>query len=173
MARSDNRFVCIKYFLLASNAFGVMLGIFVVLFGLAYSMETFPGGYKGRTCAIISVVFILFALIGYCGTHLNKIVFLLIYSFIIFMFVILNALIWIISPQDSILDSHSNTVIIMGLLFIALMCAALVLSWHLKYSDQFEEGEELNEKSFINATYPLTLRTLQKFRNRNFSSSFY
>jgi len=173
MARSDNHFVCIKYFLLASNAFGMMLGIFVVLFGLAYSMETFPGGYKGRTCAIISVVFIFFALIGYCGAHLNKIIFLLIYSFIIFIFVIFNALIWIISPQDSILDSHSNTVIIMGLLFIALMCAALVLSWHLKYADQFNEGQELNEKSFINSAYPLTLQTLQRLSTRSFSGSLY
>lgn len=173
MAERKNKFLCVKYFLMASNAFGVMLGIFVVLFGLAYSMETFPGGYKGRTCAIASVVFIFFALIGYCGAHHQKIVFLLIYSVIIFLFVISNALIWIIAPQESLLDSHSKTVILMGLLFIGLMFAAIVLSWHLKYATDYVEEEELNEKTMINKPGTITFNSIQRIRTRSFSEPSY
>lgn len=49
------------------NAFGLMIGIFVVLFGMAYQEAEFPGGYKGKETAIIAGVFMFFTLIGYCG----------------------------------------------------------------------------------------------------------
>lgn len=77
----------LKYFLMSSNAFGLMIGIFVVLFGMAYPGESrhisschnfdpdvprlsdvgFPGGHKGKETAIYASVFIFFTLIGYCG----------------------------------------------------------------------------------------------------------
>lgn len=53
-----------QYFLMSSNAFGIMLGIFLVLFGLAYPDEQFPGGYRGKETAGIAGVFIFFTLIG-------------------------------------------------------------------------------------------------------------
>ena len=37
------KFCCLKYSLMACNAFGIMLGIFVVLFGISYPDEGFPG----------------------------------------------------------------------------------------------------------------------------------
>lgn len=164
-----NHYHCVKYFLMASNAFGIMLGIFIVLFGLAYSVETFPGGFKGRTCAIASVVFIFFALIGYCGAHHQKVYFLIVYSAIIFLFVTCNSLIWIIAPQNSLLDSHSKTVIAMGLLFIGLMLAAIVLSWHLKYTDQMMiEEQQLNEKTFINRPEIVTFNSFPRPTMRSY-----
>ena len=55
---------------MSTNAFGVVTGIFLVLFGIGYKGETFPGGYKGRETALISLGLILLALIGYCGVSL-------------------------------------------------------------------------------------------------------
>lgn len=175
MAEKDSKFMCVKYFLMACNAFGMMLGIFVVLFGLAYSAEIFPGGYKGRTCAIVSVVFIFFALIGYCGAHHQKIYFLIVYSAIIFLFVTCNALIWIIAPQNSLLDSHSKTVIMMGLLFIGLMLAAIVLSWHLKYtsSSQQNQDEQLTEKTYINRPGIVTFNSIPRPTLRSYPLTSY
>lgn len=42
---------CVKYSLMACNAFGIMLGIFVVLFGLAYPEENFPVTGSAWLCA--------------------------------------------------------------------------------------------------------------------------
>lgn len=64
------KFSILKYFLMSSNAFGLMIGIFLVLFGMSYPEEDFPGGYKGRETAIIAAVFMFFTLIGYCGVSL-------------------------------------------------------------------------------------------------------
>lgn len=61
------KFTCLKYFLMSSNAFGLMIGIFLVLFGMAYKEESFPGGYKGKETSGIAGVFIFVTLIGYCG----------------------------------------------------------------------------------------------------------
>lgn len=58
---------CMKYSLMVINSFGLLLGIFIVMFGLAYKEEKFPGGYKGRETAMFAGVFIFFSLIGYCG----------------------------------------------------------------------------------------------------------
>jgi hypothetical protein len=61
------KFGILKYFLMSTNAFGLMIGIFLVLFGMSYPEEDFPGGYKGRETAVIACIFIFFTLIGYCG----------------------------------------------------------------------------------------------------------
>jgi hypothetical protein len=64
------KFKILKYFLMSSNAFGLMIGIFLVFFGMAYPEENFPGGYKGRQTAAIAGGLILLALIGYCGVSI-------------------------------------------------------------------------------------------------------
>lgn len=56
-----------KYALMVINSFGVLLGFFIVLFGMSYPEEDFPGGYKGKETAMFAGVFIFFSLIGYCG----------------------------------------------------------------------------------------------------------
>lgn len=66
------KFTCLKYFLMSSNAFGLMIGIFLVLFGMAYKEESFPGGYKGKETSGIAGVFIFVTLIGYCGVSINS-----------------------------------------------------------------------------------------------------
>ena len=120
---------CIKYSLMACNAFGIMLGIFVVLFGISYPEENFPGGYKGKETAGISGFFIIFTLIGYYGAHRQKVYFLVPYSIIIFMFLGGNLIMWGVKPEDSVLDPDSNAVLILGGVFIVLMIFALWLAW--------------------------------------------
>ena len=56
-----------KYLLMVINSFGVLLGFFIVLFGMAYPRVSFPGGYTGEETAMFAGVFIFFSLIGYCG----------------------------------------------------------------------------------------------------------
>ena len=71
MATSIGRkFQCLKYFLMSSNAFGLMIGIFLVLFGMAYQDQTFPGGYSGKETSGIAGVFIFITLVGYCGVSI-------------------------------------------------------------------------------------------------------
>lgn len=120
---------CIKYSLMACNAFGIMLGIFVVLFGISYPEENFPGGYKGKETAGISGFFIIFTLIGYYGAHRQKVYFLVPYSIIIFLFLGGNLIMWGVKPEDSVLDPDSNAVLILGGVFIILMIFALWLAW--------------------------------------------
>ena len=120
---------CIKYSLMACNAFGIMLGIFVVLFGISYPEENFPGGYKGKQTAGISGFFIVFTLIGYYGAHRQKIYFLVPYSIIIFLFLGGNLIMWGAKPKQSFLDPDSNAVLILGGVFIVLMVFALWLAW--------------------------------------------
>lgn len=67
---STKRLKCIKYLLMVINSFGVLLGFFIVLFGLAYPTVSFPGGYMGKETAMFAGVFIFFSLIGYCGVSL-------------------------------------------------------------------------------------------------------
>ncbi|KAI1280637.1 hypothetical protein HDE_13582 [Halotydeus destructor] len=117
---------------MACNAFGIMLGIFVVLFGLAYPEENFPGGYKGKETAGISGFFIIFTLIGYYGAHRQKVYFLVPYSVIIFLFLGGNLVMWTIKSDNSVLDPDSNTVYILGGVFLVLMVFALMLAWQEK-----------------------------------------
>ena len=65
------KFLILKYFLMSSNAFGSMIGIFLVLFGISYPREKFPGGYRGQETAAIAGGFIFFSLIGYCGVSFS------------------------------------------------------------------------------------------------------
>lgn len=116
----------------ACNAFGIMLGIFVVLFGLAYPEENFPGGYRGKETAGISGFFIVFTLIGYYGAHRQKVYFLVPYSIIIFLFLGGNVTMWAIKPDESVLDPDSNAVYILGGVFVVLMVFALMLAWQEK-----------------------------------------
>lgn len=66
-SNSTQKLKCMKYSLMVINSFGVLLGFFIVLFGLAYPTVNFPGGYKGKETAMFAGVFIFFSLIGYCG----------------------------------------------------------------------------------------------------------
>lgn len=120
---------CIKYSLMACNAFGIMLGIFVVLFGISYPEENFPGGYKGKETAGISGFFIIFTLIGYYGAHRQKIYFLVPYSVIIFLFLGGNLMMWGIKPEESVLKADTNAFLIVTGVFGSLMVFALWLAW--------------------------------------------
>ena len=66
-AGATQRLKCMKYLLMVINSFGVLLGFFIVLFGMAYPRVSFPGGYTGEETAMFAGVFIFFSLIGYCG----------------------------------------------------------------------------------------------------------
>ena len=48
------RLKCMKYTLMVINSFGVLLGFFIVLFGMSYKEQIFPGGYKGKETAIFA-----------------------------------------------------------------------------------------------------------------------
>lgn len=63
---------CMKYSLMVINSFGVLLGVFIVLFGLAYPLVPFPGGYTGKETAMFAGVFIFFSLVGYCGVSISS-----------------------------------------------------------------------------------------------------
>ena len=120
---------CVKYSLMACNAFGIMLGIFVVLFGISYPEEGFPGGYKGKETAGISGFFIIFTLIGYYGAHRQKVYFLVPYSIIIFLFLGGNLVMWGVKPEQSVLDPDSNAVLILAGVYVVLMAFALWLAF--------------------------------------------
>ncbi|RWS28119.1 hypothetical protein B4U80_02610 [Leptotrombidium deliense] len=173
MAERTRRFSCMKYFLMASNAFGVMIGVFVVLFGIAYPKERFPGGYTGKQCAIFSCVFIFFTLFGYCSAHHQKVLFLLIYSVVIFFFVIGNAFFWLISPETSIVDFESNSILFLGILFIVIMIFALILSWQIRTLNENNSQQEPNEKSNIHQSGSISFNAIQRFRTRSLSGSSY
>ncbi|RWS07203.1 hypothetical protein B4U79_02093 [Dinothrombium tinctorium] len=123
------RICCLKYSLMACNAFGIMLGIFVVLFGVSYPDVDFPGGYKGKTTAGISGVFIFFTLIGYCGAHHQKAYFLIIYAVIIFIFIFGNIITFVWIPEQTVFDINSRTFwIVSGVLF-SVQLIACILAW--------------------------------------------
>ena len=48
------RLKCMKYSLMVINSFGVLLGFFIVLFGMAYPRVPFPGGYTGEETAMFA-----------------------------------------------------------------------------------------------------------------------
>lgn len=156
------KFCCVKYSLMACNAFGIMLGIFVVMFGLAYPEENFPGGYRGKESAGISGFFIIFTIIGYYGAHRQKVYFLVPYSIIIFLFLGGNLVMWAIRPEDSVLDPDSNTVYILGGVFVVVMVFALFLA--------YQEKEKNSAQAQVNVStngYPqLPLNGLEKPLNQ-------
>lgn len=132
MADRGKKFGCLKYFMMSSNAFGVMIGIFLVLFGMAYPEESFPGGYRGKETAGIAGVFIFFTLIGYCGAHHQKIYFLVLYSIIILTFISGNIVLWAVNSDILVLDPESRTVYAVSGLFLVLMVVGVVLSWNIR-----------------------------------------
>jgi len=147
---------CIKYSLMACNAFGIMMGIFVVLFGMSYPEENFPGGYNGKSTAGIAGFFIVFTLIGYYGAHRQKIYFLLPYSIIIFLFLGGNLMMWGIKPVGvtPVLDPDSNAVLVLAGVFIVLMVSALWLAW-----EERKKGTSNVSVTSSMGTYPLTTMT--------------
>lgn len=132
MAELTKKLWCVKYSLMACNAFGLMLAFMAVLFGLAYPEENFPGGYTGKETAGMSGFFIIFTLIGYYGAHRQKIYFLVPYSIIILLFVGGNVFMWAIKPEESVLDPDSNALPILGGMFLVLMVFAIMLAWQEK-----------------------------------------
>lgn len=136
MADRSKKLGCLKYFMMSSNAFGVMIGIFLVLFGLAYPEEKFPGGYQGKETAGIAGVFIFFTLIGYCGAHRSSIYFLILYSIIILLFITGNLALWLFQPESSPLDPESRTVYAVSSLFLVLMVVGVFLSWQIRRAAQ-------------------------------------
>lgn len=126
---SSRQVFCVKYSLMACNAFGLMMGLFVVLFGMSYPEEKFPGGYQGKATAGISGFFIIFTLIGYYGAHKQKIYLLVIYSTIIILFLGGNLAMWVIDPTQSVLDPYSNTFLVLTGVFLLLLVFALWLAW--------------------------------------------
>ncbi|KAI1280636.1 hypothetical protein HDE_13581 [Halotydeus destructor] len=142
MADRIRKLGCLKYFMMSSNAFGVMIGIFLVLFGLAYPTVKFPGGYHGKETSIIAGVFIFFTLIGYCGAHHQKIYFLVLYSIIILLFFSSQFALWLFDSEYVILDPESRTVYIVCCLFIILMVTGIILSWQIRRTDH--PGQELS-----------------------------
>jgi len=94
------RYDVLKYFLMSSNAFGVMIGIFLVLFGMSYPKESFPGGYQGKETAAIAGVFILFTLIGYCGVSCIRLLFVFHY------FVIKTIFLSLVDGEDTVREEQ-------------------------------------------------------------------
>lgn len=162
MSGESSQVCCVKFSLMACNAFGIMLGIFVVLFGLAYPDVGFPGGYKGKETAGISGFFIVFTLIGYYGAHRQKIYFLVPYSVIIFLFLGGNLVMWGIKPEESVLDPDSNAVLILGGVYFILMAFALWLA--------FQERKKMTQGNVsINSTAGLPMQTATAIMPQSFS----
>lgn len=91
---------CMKYSLMVINSFGVLLGFFIVLFGIAYKDAKFPGGYDGRKTAMLAGFFIFFSIIGYCGASQQKNLFLVPYVITIFIGMVYNFFIWAMSERE-------------------------------------------------------------------------
>jgi hypothetical protein len=68
---STQKLKCMKYSLMIINSFGVLLGFFIVLFGMSYPTVEFPGGYTGKETAMFAIVFIFFSSVGYCGVSVS------------------------------------------------------------------------------------------------------
>lgn len=102
---------CIKYTLMTINSFGLIIGIFVVLFGLAYPTVTFPGGYVGKETAGFAGLFIFFSLVGYCGAHHMKLFFLVPYIGVIGLGLVLNVFRWISKREKTCLDAKGTIVV--------------------------------------------------------------
>lgn len=117
---------------MACNAFGIMLGIFVVLFGMSYPEEKFPGGYRGKTTAAISIVMIFFTLIGYCGAHHQKAYFLIIYSIIIILFVVSNVATFFVLPEHSIFNLEGKTFWIMTMVLGCVLAFACLFAYQVR-----------------------------------------
>uniref|UniRef100_T1KY00 Uncharacterized protein n=1 Tax=Tetranychus urticae TaxID=32264 RepID=T1KY00_TETUR len=132
MAEKSKIFCCTKYTLMACNAFGIMLGIFVVLFGMSYPEERFPGGYRGKTTAAISIVMIFFTLIGYCGAHHQKAYFLIIYSIIIVLFVVSNVATFFVLPEHSLFNLEGKTFWILTMVLGCVLAFACLFAYQVR-----------------------------------------
>lgn len=152
MAEKNKVFWCTKYALMACNAFGIMLGIFVVLFGISYPEEVFPGGYKGKTTALISSVVMLFTLIGYCGAHHHKAYFLVIYSIIIILFILSNAVTYYVLPNYSVFTIEGKTIIIVTVILVLVLVFACLFAYQVRSKhnpmqmDSFHNGSNIGLK---------------------------
>ncbi|RWS10951.1 hypothetical protein B4U79_08402, partial [Dinothrombium tinctorium] len=87
-----------------SEVFINVIGVFVVLFGLAYSNVAFPGGYRGHDTAIFAGFFILFSFLGYCGAHRLSFWLLLLYGVVIFGFLATFFVKWLLKSDVTCLD---------------------------------------------------------------------
>lgn len=132
MAEKSKVFWFTKYCLMASNAFGIMLGIFVVLFGISYPEEVFPGGYKGKTTALISVVMIFFTLIGYCGAHHQKAYFLIVYSIIILFFISSNVVTFLVMPKYSVFNPEGKTFGVVTVIMVLVLMFACLFAYQVR-----------------------------------------
>lgn len=104
-------FKCLKYSLMVINSFGLIIGVFVVLFGLAYPVVKFPGGHTGKETAMFAGVFIFFSLIGYCGAVHQKLFFLIPYVAVIFCGMIYNFFKWATDKEKTCLNAKSYSIL--------------------------------------------------------------
>lgn len=132
MAKKSKIFCCTKYALMACNAFCIMLGIFVVLFGISFPEEVFPGGFKGKTSAGISAIVIFFTMIGYCGAHHQKPYFLVIYSIIIIIFIASNVVTFFVFPEQSIFSPEGKTFWFVTVILIIVLIFTCLLTYQVR-----------------------------------------
>jgi hypothetical protein len=89
---------------------------------------------KGKNCALLSIVYIGWTLIGYCGAHHQKFSFLLIYSALVVLYVFSNiVVVGVLAPKFQWLDA--NLVWIMCGYFSVLMVCALLLAYQIRLKD--------------------------------------
>lgn len=132
MVKKSKFFCFTKYAFMACNAFCIMLGIFVVLFGISFPEEIFPGGFKGKTSAGISAIIIFFTMIGYCGAHQQKPYFLVIYSLIIVIFIASSVTTFFLLPEQSIFSLEGKTFWIVTVILIIVLVFTCTLIYQIR-----------------------------------------
>lgn len=111
--------------------------IFIVLFGFAYPDEQFPGNLKGKNCALLSIVYICWSLVGYCGAHHQKFSFLLIYSGLVVFYVFANIIIFGLLATKPWLDA--NLFWSMVFYFSLLMAIGLLHAYQIRLKEERAE----------------------------------
>ena len=95
----------------------------------------FSGDLKGRSCALLSIFYIGWTMIGYCGAHNKKFSFLLIYSALVVLYVFTNIIVFgALAPKFQWLDP--NLVWIMCGYVSILMICALLLAYKIRIKEE-------------------------------------
>ncbi|RWS28254.1 hypothetical protein B4U80_05841 [Leptotrombidium deliense] len=162
---------CLKFSLMVCNSFGIVIGVFVVLFGLAYSTVTFPGGYDGNNTAIFASFFILFSFVGYCGAHRLSFWLLLSYALVICGFLSTYLVKWLLKSDVTCLDAKAYAIIFLSGLFLAMMITAFTLSHKvrkMRAASQAAAARDFMQKSSMNTSSNTasTFVSLPKFQNK-------
>lgn len=123
---------CLKFSLMVCNSFGIVIGFFVVLFGLAYSGVTFPGGFNGHDTALFAIGFILFSFVGYCGAHRLSFWLLSFYGVVIFLMLVSSILKLFYKADIICIEPKSYAIIFISTIFVTMMIFSFILSHKLR-----------------------------------------